>query len=141
MKTYAILSFVFVLLLSGCSLLKGDSDLVLGNEIQIPDATAGTITCSERCELKSQCGTTDGNKVIMGSVNTPAVSGWDMMLADETAVTINTSESRTVQKFTGDQSQENLFFYNVTANDGSGKSGWIAGWCVAAAPQPETQTE
>ena len=136
MKIYAILSFIFVLLLSGCSILNRDPDPVIGNEIQIPDAAAGTITCSDRCEVKSQCGTTDGNKVIMGGLDTPVVSGWNMMLVDETAVTINTSEARTVQKVS-DKSEENLFFYKVTTTDGSNKSGWIAGWCVASVPQTE----
>ena len=138
MKTYIILFLTFALLLSGCSVLNRDPDPVLGNEIHIPDAAAGTITCSDRCEVKSQCGTTDGNKVIMGGTSAPVVSEWDMMLADETAVFIITSQQRIVQKVNGEQ--ENIYFYNVTANDGS-KSGWIAGWCVATVPQPEPVTE
>ena len=141
MKTYIIIFLTFALLLSGCSILNRDPDVVigeLGSEIFLPDGSTAVITCSDRCEKKSQCGTTSEDKVIMGGIDTPVVSGWNMMLTDETAVTINTSVDRIVQKKI-DQSQENLFFYQVTTTDGSNKSGWIAGWCVATTTQPETE--
>ena len=143
MKPYTVLFFIFGLLLSGCSVLNREPKVVigeLGSEIFLPDGSAAIITCSDRCEKKSQCGITDDNKVIMGGLNDPLVDHWDMMFVDETAVTINTSINRTVQKII-DQSQENIFFYKVTANDGSEKSGWIAGWCVATTTQPEPSAE
>ena len=143
MKTYMVLFFTFIFLLSGCSILNREPDVVigeLGTVTLLPDGSAGIITCSERCEVKSQCGTADDSKVIMGGLHDPLVDHWDMLFADETAVTINISQNRTVQKVS-DQSQENLFFYKVTANDDSGKTGWIAGWCVASTTQPEPVAE
>ena len=146
MKTYVILFFAFILLLSGCTIFDKEPDVVigdLGSDVFLPDGSAGIITCSERCEIKSQCGTTDddnNNNVIMGGLHDPLVDHWDMMFVNETAVTINTSQDRIVQKMI-DQSRENLFFYKVTVNDGSEKSGWIAGWCVATTTQPEPSAE
>lgn len=143
MKTYTVLFLTFALFLSGCSILNRPPEepaVVIGETgelMLLPDGSAGIITCSDRCEKKSQCGVASGNSVIMGQIAEPAIDPMrmDMMLADETAVSIITSQNRTVQKIAGDQSQESIYFYNVTANDGS-PSGWIAGWCVAATTQP-----
>ena len=77
----------------------------------------------------------------MGGIDTPVVSGWNMMLTDKTAVTINTSDPRIVQKISDPSQEEEVFFYKVTTNDGSNKSGWIAGWCVATTTQPEPAAE
>ena len=146
-KIAVILFFTVVLLLLGYIIMNRmpdrEPDVVIGElgaVTLLPDGSAGIITCSERCEVKSQCGTTDDSKVIMGGLNDPLVDRWDMMFANETAVTINTSQDRIVQKMI-DQSRENLFFYKVTVNDGSEKSGWIAGWCVATTTQPEPSAE
>ena len=147
MKTYTVLFLTLALLLSGCSLLNKPPEepaVVVGETGELtllPDGSAGIVTCSETCEKKSQCGIADGNAVVMGKSNDQAVDPMimDMMLADKTAVSIITSRQRTVQKTGGDLSQQNIFFYNVTANDG--KSGWIAGWCVAATTQPQPPTE
>ena len=144
MKTHTVLFLTLALLLSGCSMLNREPDIVigeLGSDIFLADGTAAIITCSDTCEKKSQCGTADDSKVIMGGLEGALVDHWDMMFADETAVTINTSRERTVQKVIDSAQVENLFFYSVTANDGSGKAGWIAGWCVAATTQPEPAVE
>ena len=144
MKTYIILFLTFVLLLSGCSLINKEPDVVIGElgaATLLPDGTTAVITCSDRCEKKSQCGTTRGEKVIMGGLDTTVVSSWNMMLTDKTAVIINTSQSRTVQKVKYPEQEENLYFYKVTANNDSGTSGWIAGWCVATTTQPEPPVE
>ena len=145
MKAYTVYLFVFALFLSGCSLLNKPPDTPavgigeLGAFTTLPDRSPAVVTCSETCEKKSQCGIADGNPVIMGRSDDQAVNPMmmDMMLADKTAVFIISSEQRTVQKEI-DQSQETIYFYNVTANDG-GKSGWIAGWCVAADTQPSME--
>ena len=140
MKVYTVLLLIFGLLLSGCTIFDREPNVVigeLGTEIFLPDGSTAVITCSDQCEKKSQCGTADGSHVIMGGINAPVVDHWDMMLADKTAVIINTSQNRTVQKTGGDGAQENIYFYNVTANDDSNRSGWIAGWCVASTTQPE----
>ena len=80
MKTYAVYLFIFVLLLSGCSLLNKPPEepaIVVGETGELtllPDGSTGIVTCSETCEKKSQCGIAEGNAVIMGKSNDQAAA-------------------------------------------------------------------
>ncbi len=129
MKTKLFYFLIFAISLLSLSACRNET-VVMGDASQLADGSAGTITCSERCELKSQCGKVEETRVIMGGIEAPVVENWDMMMVNGTAVTINTSRPRTVQKII-DQTEETLFFYNVTMTDGSNTTGWIAGWCVS----------
>lgn len=123
---YVWLATALVLLVA-CSLLNREPQL--GHVTPLVDE--GVLTCSQECSQRGQCGTNAelGTVVLGGSVG-PVVIGHDVFfLAGETVV-INRSENRTLTPVIGGDSFE-IPFYQVGAPAQS-KTGWVAGWCLAA---------
>lgn len=95
------------------------------------------LVCSQECRDRGQCGTSlDGRTFVLGREFEPAVDAHDRLFAQETVVTVNGGEERTLQLIQpepvgGEQFQH--IFYHVTAIDGS-KSSWVSSWCIV--PQP-----
>ena len=104
----------------------GDAEL-------LQPGTQGTLVCNAACSQWAQCGDRADNsgKVILAGRGGPAVMSHELIFNHETPVTVNGQETRTLQPAAAEPI--NMNFYFVTANDGSNKGGWVAGWCVQAA--------
>ncbi len=90
------------------------------------------ITCSEACASRGQCGeSTDRGPFVFAASDAPRVEAHDTLLPPESqAVVIEPArETRVALVATGEEFP--VFFYHVTLADQT-KTGWVAGWCVAA---------
>ncbi len=118
-----------LVVLTACGLIN--SAPTLGSQTTFAPETEAVLTCSAECANRSQCGdTVEQGTVVMGSGGGPATRFHELLFPAEARVTINGSDVRTLEPLIGGE-QFDLMFYYVTVVD-SGKSGWIAGWCVAA---------
>ena len=90
------------------------------------------LTCSQECLARGQCGTTAefGDVVLGGSVGPTTNSHQLIFPVSNPNVIINGSEERTVLPLAGGE-PFSARFYQVSLNDLT-KTGWVAGWCVAA---------
>ncbi|MFQ5437008.1 MAG: hypothetical protein ACE5FD_19290 [Anaerolineae bacterium] len=118
-----------LIILTACNRINQQP--TLGSQTTFPPQTEAILTCSQECAARSQCGdTVEQGTVVMGSGGGPATRFHELIFPAESRVTINGSDVRTLEPLIGGDQFE-LTFYHVTVID-SGKSGWIAGWCVAA---------
>ncbi|MCA9958339.1 MAG: hypothetical protein KC443_04865 [Anaerolineales bacterium] len=118
-----------MLVLTACSLLNRDaSAATLGHDTQLE--IEAITTCSQSCRERGQCGTTaEQGTVVLGGVFQPLTNSHDMFFPIDTRVSIN-GVTPYVLRQVSDGQQFSINFYNVIAPDG--KSGWVAGWCLAA---------
>ncbi len=88
------------------------------------------LLCSQACQERGQCGTiANQSTVVLGGIFQAQTSSHDVFFPTATRVAINNVTPFWVRQLVDGQ-QFSINFYNVTAPDG--KSGWVAGWCVAA---------
>ena len=108
-----------------------------GTVADIQPQSQARLVCSEECRARGQCGTSlDGRIFVLGREFEPAVDAHDRLFPQDTVVTVNGSEIRTLQTIQPEPAGGEPFphpFYHVTTVDGS-KSGWMSSWCVV--PQP-----
>lgn len=104
-----------------------------GQVADIQPQSQARLVCSEECRARGQCGTSlDGRIFVLGREFEPAVDAHDRLFPQDTVVTVNGSEIRTLQTIQPEPAGGEPFphtFYHVTTVDGS-KSGWMSGWCV-----------
>jgi len=118
-----------LLILTACSLIN--STPTLGSQTTFASQSEAILTCSAESANRGQCGdTAEQGAVVMGGLGGPAVRYHELLFPAESRVTVNGSDVRTLEPLIGGE-QFDLTFYYVTVVDG-GKSGWVAGWCVAA---------
>lgn len=124
-----ILLGLMLVVLTACGLIN--STPTLGSQTTFAPQSEAVLTCSQECASRSQCGdTAEQGTVVMGGGGGPATRFHELIFPAQARVTINGSDMRTLEPLIGGE-QFDLMFYHVTMID-SGKSGWIAGWCVAA---------
>ncbi|GAB4272780.1 MAG: hypothetical protein Kow0080_19540 [Candidatus Promineifilaceae bacterium] len=115
------------LFLSACGALKqrtlGANQPLEGNVI---------ITCSEACASRGQCGqSTDRGPFVFAASDTPRVEAHDTLLPPETEAVIIEPARETRVALVATNEEFPVFFYHVILADQT-KTGWVAGWCVAA---------
>lgn len=114
----------------------GETTVTLGTDVQAPLAGQAVLTCSAQCAARGQCGTApDGQTVVLGGVAGPTLQPHDRLFPNNTTVMIGLSEIRTLQLVSDPNQQAQVPFYAVATTDQS-RTGWVAGWCVAASPAP-----
>lgn len=124
-----LLLTAMLLLLSACSLINRNAPSSrLGHETLLADQ--GVLTCSSECRARGQCGTTPDETVILGGIFEPRTSQHDIYFPDGATVTLLFGQPYTLRQIV-DGSELSINFYNVSTQDNT-RSGWIAGWCVAA---------
>jgi len=103
-----------------------------GTGAVIQPQSQARLTCSQECSDRGQCGTSlDGRIFVLGREFEPAVDAHDRLFLQDTVVTVNSSELRTLQTIQPEPAGGEQFphtFYHVTAADG--KSGWVSSWCI-----------
>lgn len=119
------------LLLTACFGGGGDEVALVVPETAVQ--STGTLVCSEGCLSQGQCGTVaDGRIVILARSSGPATRDHDVLLLNDSAVTIVAQEPRIIQDIAGNQT--NLNFFAVQPAEG-GFTSWVAGSCVNLAVQ------
>ena len=87
------------------------------------------LRCNQACTNRGQCGTLpDGNKVVLGRLEGPAVENHNLVFPTESTAVIQASSTSIVETIVNPTRSEQLF-YQVVLSDNS-KMGWVAGWCV-----------
>jgi hypothetical protein len=128
---------VLCLLLAAMMLLVVACGGGAGTGAAIQPQSQARLVCTQECRDRGQCGTSlDGRIFVLGREFEPAVDAHDRLFPQETVVTINGGEIRTLQPIRPEPAGGEPFphtFYHVTTIDGS-KSAWISSWCVV--PQP-----
>lgn len=126
---FLLLAFAFLMVSCGGG---GDAE----EEALLEPFSTAVLTCSQECASRGQCGSLDDErKAVLGNSVMPETVAHDRVFADGTAVTINRVAMATLEAAdTAEQSQ--LPFYFVATTD-PGRSGWIPGWCIMAAPAAE----
>ena len=130
-----ILLIAASLVFTACGLLGGSApEPTLGHQTPLQPQTQAVLTCSQECAARGWCGTTDDQRdVVLGNAENVATIPHDRIFLQDSVVFINLVSLGTLESVaSGEQSQ--LPFYLVTSPD-QGKSAWIAGWCIAAAPE------
>ena len=123
---------VILFTLTACSLINQETDTaVLGHTTTFAIDTTAVLTCSQECANRKQCGTAnEQSDVILAGRDRPQTGPHDIFLPATQSVTIRNATTVSVQYLPSNE-QASLTFYDVVLADGS-KSGWVAGWCVAA---------
>jgi hypothetical protein len=89
--------------------------------------STATLRCTETCAAQGQCGTTaDGRIVILSRSASAGFRDHDVLLANDSVVTVLAQQPYTIQDITGVQSSLNFF---VIQPEG-GNTSWVAGSCV-----------
>ena len=120
---------LLILLLTAC-FGGGNNDAVEDTAVtdQVAAQATGSLVCSTSCLSQGQCGTTaDSRTVILGHSTRPATRDHDIILANDSAVTILGQETHTVQDIVGSIFTLNFFAVQPTAG---GPTAWVAGSCV-----------
>jgi len=90
--------------------------------------TTATLRCTETCAAQGQCGTTaDGRIVILSRSASAGFRDHDVLLANDSVVTVLAQQPYTIQDITGVQSSLNFFVVQPTEG---GFTSWVAGSCV-----------
>lgn len=116
---------VFVMLTAACSLRGDNANLVLGSEMIL--VGQATLTCSQECADRGQCGTADPGEMVLLNSPEPAVSNHSMAISEGTVVTIDHAETRQVLQISNSESLV-VDFYLVNIPERG--FGWTAGWCI-----------
>lgn len=118
-----------LVILTACSLINQQP--TLGSQTTFAPQTEAVLTCSSECANRGQCGDTAAQgTVVLGSGGGPATRFHELFFPADARVTINGSDTRTLEPLIGGD-QFDMTFYHISVVD-TGKSGWVAGWCVAA---------
>lgn len=89
--------------------------------------STATLRCNEGCLAHGQCGTTaDGRTVILSRSASAGFRDHDVLLANDSIVTILAQQPYTIQDITGIQSSLNFF----VVQPAGGNTSWVAGSCV-----------
>lgn len=89
--------------------------------------STATLRCTETCAAQGQCGTTaDGRIVILSRSASAGFRDHDVLMANDSVVTVLAQQPYTIQDITGVQSSLNFF---VIQPEG-GNTSWVAGSCV-----------
>jgi hypothetical protein len=111
----------------------GSSTPRLGSEIIL--SGNATLTCSQECRDRGQCGVAVGTEtqfVLVGSPEQPTTRPRQFALPSSSTVTITgTPLATTLLLVTDPNARESVNFYPVTVPDRANASGWVAGWCLA----------
>lgn len=133
------LFILLALVLSGCSLIgQGNEDgesagvpMVFGHEA--PLLGPATLMCTQECSDRGFCGTLDsGAEVVLMSTFSPTTQNYNLMVLDETAVTI--ADVRPMEAILQSTQQPLSVFYYLV-NNPEFQQGWVAGWCVGQPAQ------
>ncbi len=96
--------------------------------------STATLRCNEGCLNQGQCGSTsDGRIVILARSAGPGFRDHDVLLPNDSQVTILATQPNTIQDVTGVQSSLNFY---VVQSAAGGPTNWVAGSCVELSAQP-----
>ena len=102
-----------------------------GGEEQ-PAAGQTVLTCNEVCAQQGQCGQgIDDRLLILGRSDRPETRDHNLVFNADLPITILETRDETIQSVDGQFATQP--FSLVILND-NGQQGWVANWCVAAAP-------
>lgn len=100
-----------------------------------PPAEQIVLTCSEACAQQGQCGTgADERPLVLGRSDRPETRDHNLVFNADLSITILETREEMVQSALDGQTAMQPFSF-VILND-SGQQGWVANWCLAAAPAP-----
>jgi hypothetical protein len=121
----ALLSFG-ILTMSACSILgRGDSAPISGNEGAL--AGEALLICSQECADRGQCGSSEAGQMVLLNNAGPATEGHDMAVPENSGVSIERQEARTIVQVSTEE-QFQMPFYLVNIPDRG--QAWVAGWCI-----------
>jgi hypothetical protein len=112
-------------LTSACSLLRRGENLALGSDIQLEGEAS--LTCSQECADRGQCGESEQGQMVLLSSQRPATLQHDMALRSSTAVIIDHQEIRMAIQ-AGRNAEVPVTFYLVNIPERG--LGWVPGWCI-----------
>lgn len=90
------------------------------------------LACSETCAQYGQCGTAaDGRYLILGHSERPETQNHNLAFPVDLPISIQAGNEQRIQPPGSDSFVQG--FSLITLHD-NGKAGWVANWCIAAAP-------
>jgi ABC-type Fe3+-hydroxamate transport system substrate-binding protein len=133
--TTLLLLLLLLLALTGCGLLRGESQPASSADTPLPVGSTAWLVCSPTCATQAQCGTITGtnNRVVLLNREQAATATHNLALEANQAVTVTQVSSEQMVRQADTAQLSMLNFYRVRNN--AQQEGWVAGWCLATQPQ------
>jgi hypothetical protein len=125
---FSLMLFALLMMIAACGNRESQpgGNQILGSEQTL--SGQATLSCSQDCLDRAQCGMTEQVETVLLSTFGPATTGHDLAFPAGTAVIIDHQEMQPAIQVS-DQSSIRVPFYLVNVPEVG--SGWVAGWCLS----------